>query len=374
MLSPIQARDPDQAHRNSTPLELFYDLATVVAIAAASTGLHHRIAEGEVVTGVVRYMIIFFTIWWSWMNFTWFSSAYDTPDTSYVVSVFALIFGTCFLASGITHFYETGVNLTGVIGWTLQRGALVFLWARAAAGGSRPALYYTIGLTLLQCGWVLNLLLLPQELQPWGAAALLAMELGLPAVAGQFSWHREHMVERYGLLTLIVLGEGITSIAEILGFPSGQEGAGAAKILIAISATLIVSGMWWLYFRHNEEAHVVRNNSLYVWAYVHGVTFASAAAVGAGLAVWADWGDSDEAVSTLVATTSVAVPAAIYLLSLVAVLHLTNVKRVAILLCAAIILVTTYLLPNLGFISSALMLLVIWFQRQKTTRITSKAT
>jgi low temperature requirement protein LtrA len=29
---------------------------------------------------LTSYLIVFFAIWWAWMNFTWFASAYDTDD------------------------------------------------------------------------------------------------------------------------------------------------------------------------------------------------------------------------------------------------------------------------------------------------------
>ena len=45
---PMVSRDPDEEHRASTPLELFFDLTFVVAIAQAAASLHHGLAEGHV--------------------------------------------------------------------------------------------------------------------------------------------------------------------------------------------------------------------------------------------------------------------------------------------------------------------------------------
>ena len=47
-IRPMTARNTDQAHRVSTPLELLFDLVTVIAIASAAAGLHHAIAAGPV--------------------------------------------------------------------------------------------------------------------------------------------------------------------------------------------------------------------------------------------------------------------------------------------------------------------------------------
>jgi len=77
----MSGRDPNEEHRAATPLELFFDLAFVVAVASAASELHHAIAEDHVVTGLVGFAVVFFAIWWAWVNFTWFASAYDTPTT-----------------------------------------------------------------------------------------------------------------------------------------------------------------------------------------------------------------------------------------------------------------------------------------------------
>jgi low temperature requirement protein LtrA len=75
------SRSPAEEHRPATPLELFFDLVFVVAVAQCGDRLHHAITEGNVEEALIRYVVVFFAIWWCWMNFSWFASAYDT-DTS----------------------------------------------------------------------------------------------------------------------------------------------------------------------------------------------------------------------------------------------------------------------------------------------------
>ncbi|MGH3356359.1 MAG: low temperature requirement protein A, partial [Nocardioidaceae bacterium] len=77
------ARDPEEGERSATPLELLFDLTFVVAVAQAAAELHHALAEGAVGHAVAGYGAVFFGIWWAWMNFTWFASAYDTDDVPY---------------------------------------------------------------------------------------------------------------------------------------------------------------------------------------------------------------------------------------------------------------------------------------------------
>ena len=95
-----------------------------------------------------------------------------------------------------------------------MRLALVGQWLRVASRtrrGDRTALRYALGITVVQVGWLLRLLL-PES---WFAPAfivLVAAELAVPVwaeAAGRTPWHPHHIVERYGLFTIIVLGESV---------------------------------------------------------------------------------------------------------------------------------------------------------------------
>ena len=131
LLKPLVARDPDEPHRTATTLELFFDLVSVVAIAAASTSMHHAVAEGHTLEGLFYFAVGFFAIWWVWVNFTWFASAYDNQDASFTISVFVMMFGALLMAVGIPGLFETGQIPSGFIGWVIMRLAMAGLWWRA---------------------------------------------------------------------------------------------------------------------------------------------------------------------------------------------------------------------------------------------------
>src|SRR3990167_4651566 len=86
----LAQRDPNEKHRTATPLELFVDLASVIAIAAAAAGLHHGVAEGHTKEAVFTFLLAFGSTWWAWLNYTWFASAYD--DGSRVFRILTFIF------------------------------------------------------------------------------------------------------------------------------------------------------------------------------------------------------------------------------------------------------------------------------------------
>src|SRR6187200_1451582 len=80
---PMSGRDPDEEHRAATPLELFFDLCFVVAVAAAANQLHHGMIDHPGLLPVRGFALAFFGVWWAWLNFTWFASAFDTDDPPY---------------------------------------------------------------------------------------------------------------------------------------------------------------------------------------------------------------------------------------------------------------------------------------------------
>jgi low temperature requirement protein LtrA len=124
----MTARSPHESQRAATPLELFFDLVFVVAIAQAATGLHHAIGEAHALGGLVGYLMVFFAIWWEWMNFTWFASAYDCDDVPYRLAVFVQIAAALVLLTPLSGFAVPliGVILASVVGIKLlmQRQAL----------------------------------------------------------------------------------------------------------------------------------------------------------------------------------------------------------------------------------------------------------
>ena len=94
-------RDIDEKHRASTPLELLFDLSFVVAVSQAADQLNAALGAGHFHTAIVSYLLVFFGIWWAWVNFTWFASAYDVDDLLYRLLTFVQIIGVLILAAGV---------------------------------------------------------------------------------------------------------------------------------------------------------------------------------------------------------------------------------------------------------------------------------
>jgi low temperature requirement protein LtrA len=316
-LAPLRSRSPEEAHRVSTPLELLFDLVIVVAVAQAAGGLHHALAEGHAAEGVLVYSMVFFGVWWAWMNFTWFASAYDNDDVAYRLLVLLQLTGALVFAAGIPRF-QHGDLTVGVTGYVLMRLSLVTLWLRAARADlerRQCALRYALGVLLVQGAWV-GLLFVPKSLGVLGFWALALCELAVPAWAerrGGTRWHPEHIAERYGLFTLITLGESILA-ASVAVRSATEAGATAMGLLsVIVGGLLIVFSFWWLYFERPAHDVLTSSKTAFIWGYSHYFVFASAAAVGAGLAVAVDHAAHHAEISDVAAGAAVAVPVAVFL-------------------------------------------------------------
>jgi low temperature requirement protein LtrA len=316
----MRAREPAEPFRASTPLELFFDLCFVVAVSLAAARLHHALGEQHVGAGLVGYLMVFFAIWWAWMNFTWFASAFDTDDALYRVTTLVQIIGALVLAAGVPAAFDRTDYTVITTGYVIMRLAMVAQWLRAGVANPaqrRTTLRYAGGIALVQVGWVLRLLLPPSL----GVAAFLLLavaEMAVPAFAeraGWTTWHPGHIAERYGCFTLIVLGEvvlGSTSaIQEALA-----EGEHLGTLLgLAAAGVVIVFSMWWLYFDESAERLLSSQRIALRWGYGHYLVFASVAAVGAGLEVAVDFDTGRTELPPLLAGFAAAVPVAVFLLS-----------------------------------------------------------
>lgn len=323
---PMMARLASEEHRTATALELFFDLCVVTAVAQASTGFHHQVTGGRIGIGVLSYAFVFFAIWWAWMNFTWFASAYDTDDVPYRLATLVQITGALVMAGGVPHAL-TDYDFTVVTyGYVIMRLAMVAQWIRAAC--SDPArrsccLRYAAGIALVQAGWVARLAL-PGGWDTAGFVMLAIAELAVPVWAERAApttWHPHHIAERYGLFTLIVLGESVSASTTALQSVVDANAATEDLVITAIGGLLSVYAMWWIYFSYDVPRRLTSLPLALRWGYGHYFVFASAAGIGAGLAINVDHAVGHTYLTDRAAAASYTLPAAVFV-AIVWALHL----------------------------------------------------
>lgn len=286
-------RSPHEVGRSATPLELLFDLCFVVAVAQAASSLHHSILEGHGAEGALGFLLVFFAIWWAWMGFTWFASAFDTDDAPYRLKVLVQMVGVLVLAAGVPRAFEHGDFGLITYGYTILRAGQVAHWLRAARSDPalrRAALRYAIGLACIQVAW-LSLLALPDDLWIYGWFVLVPVELWIPWWAENACptpWHPHHIAERYGLFTIIVIGESVLAGTVAIQSAIDLSHAPLALVETIVATPVILFAMWWIYFARPGHIHLTSLRTAFFWGYGHYFIFASAAAVGAALAVLVD--------------------------------------------------------------------------------------
>ena len=365
----MTARDTAETHRGSTPLELLFDLTFVVAVAQVAARLAHSIANGHELESLGPYMMVFFAIWWAWMNFTWFGSAYDTDDVPYRALVLVQMVGVLIIAAGVTSSFSSHDFTAVIIGYAVMRVGLVSLWVRAGLQhpqGRATAFRYAAGISLVQVLW-LGSLALPEQ-GPWWLFPLIAVvDLSVPLWAeraGTTAWHPHHIAERYGLFTIIVLGESV--LAATTGVQRALDGGGLSAELVAISITglVLLFMLWWLYFSQpaGEGLSGHRERS-FIWGYGHFGIFASLAALGAGLEVAVESAGHHLDASVTMIVIAIAIPVALFLVLLHAI-HAPLVNRlvispIATCVAAALVLLSPFAADALELVGALIAITLV---------------
>lgn len=361
----MTARPVDEPHRVSSQLELLFDLTFVVAVAAATEEFAHTIADGHAGTGLVAFLQVFFAIWWAWMNFTWFASSYDTDDVAYRLLTMLQMAGVLVLAAGVPAAADHQDYRTVTIGYVIMRLALVVQWLRASVEDPErrsTARRYAVGISVLQLGWILRLVLAETGVLT-GSAALVAAfialaigELAVPLWAERptpTTWHPHHIAERYGLFTIILLGETVLAATNAVRRALEATQVNAALIIVAGCGLVLVFALWWLYFLHPAGPGLEeRRERSYRWGYLHYGIFAALAALGAGLEVAVEQTGHELHISPTEVGYAVAIPVAVFI-GLLRVVHssiadTTTVQLSASSACIAIVLLLPLATPAIG--------------------------
>lgn len=363
----MSGRDPVQRSRTVTPLELLFDLAFVTAFGVAASELAIRIAEGEMVVAAITFVAVMLAVSWDWISFTWFASSYDTDDWLYRATIMVQLVGVIVFVTGIPEVFrfvaEGGQvdNSAALTGYIVMRSATVLQRVRAGVQDARRRRSNILSASPVAAalvGWCILTIASPDRtLLVIVALALFAVEITGPLIAesrGGTPWHPHHLAERYGLLTIIALGEIVAGTAAIVAALSHASGWSMNPLLVAIAGVAMAFGMWWAYFllpMGDALARARRRGTL--WGWVHVLVFVSIAGAGSGLHVAALTAEGEAHLPSEVAAAAVAVPTAAFCLALLAIVVTLGVglswRRVAVFVIAAAVAISSAAAAVVGF-------------------------
>jgi low temperature requirement protein LtrA len=327
----MSGRDPHETGRAATSLELLFDLTFVIAFGAAADELAHLLTTDHVGDGIVGFCFATFAVSWAWINFSWFASAYDTDDWIYRLTTMVQMIGVLILAIGLPEMFESLVqgghmdNRVMVLGYVVMRVPMILQWYRASRQDPARApvcRIFIVTLVVSQAAWI-ALALVETSIPVFFACAvpLVVIELVGPFVAEHVRdgtpWHAHHIAERYGLMVIIALGEGLLGGAATLSALVSVEGWTIDVVLLGLAGVGVTFGMWWTYFvvPSGDILHVHRRRG-FGWGYGHIPLFGTLVAVGAGLHTAAYHLEHHSSLSETQTLLAVAVPLGLYVLLL----------------------------------------------------------
>ena len=227
---------------------------------------------------------MFTIVAWSWMCFTYFGNRFDTDDVPQRVLMSLAMLAVAGLGVAVGDASDSWSERFAVAQVAVHV-VLLALYARArlhvpAARGSIDR--YLVGFGLGAVVWLASAMVdTPLRYVLWGAA--LAIEVATPllswGVLARLPVDREHLRERFGLFTIIVLGEAV--LAVVIGTQDARWAAPAISTTVA--GFLGVLALWWVYFDEQSAASLRGGRWAFVVAYGHLPLWLGATAYGIGV-------------------------------------------------------------------------------------------
>lgn len=269
---PALRSEGEQQDRHATWLEVFYDLvfAAVIAQLASLLSVHHTPIE------LLRASLLFVTVWWAWVGQTFYLTRFDTDDIGHRLLTLLQILAVAAMAA-----YLPGALGQSAAGFALSYSGvrIVLIVEYLRAGQHAPAARkltsaYALGFTGAVLLWLASIQVPP----PWRYnfwALAIAVDFLAPALTAplaiKFPPHLQHVPERLGQFTVIVIGETVVDAVTGLGRGSLSLSTGITLIMGLIIAFTLA----WGYFdgvsagqlRRLETTEQLRKYR--VWLYSH---------------------------------------------------------------------------------------------------------
>jgi low temperature requirement protein LtrA len=250
-------------------LELFYDLIYVATFIQLGNALSLNLS----VTGVLGFAGLLVLLWLTWTAFTDYSNRFDVDDLTHRALVFFQMFCIGGMAISVPKVFD-GHTQQFSISYAAVRLVIVVLYARTYWVQKKARDMtgrYTIGYAAGAALWLLSAFLD----QPWvhlcwalaaGIDLTLPLSRSIRALVSRYPPDVVHLSERYGLLTLIVLGESFVKVLTSLS----EKGAEITHLYTGGMGLVIVCSLWWIYF-DDVAGSRIKSNTLagFAWIYAH---------------------------------------------------------------------------------------------------------
>jgi low temperature requirement protein LtrA len=275
-----------EEERRATWLELFYDLVFVVAISQ----LAHNLKQDISLSGSFGFVVLFIPIWFSWIGTTLYANRFDSDDIGHRLLIGLQMLTAAAMAVNIHH--GLAENSPGfAVSYALGRAVLVIEYIRAGIHipSARPLTSrYAIGFAIAAFFWLVSAFVpIPWRFALWTLGIIIDFATPLTGAKFQIGLlpHASHLPERFGLFTIIVLGEAIIAVVNGVS----QQKWETLTVIAAVFGLLIAFSWWWVYFDNLGGAPIEmarthgRIGIVNIWLYTHFPLVIGIAAAGVGV-------------------------------------------------------------------------------------------
>lgn len=236
-------------HRHATWLELFFDLVFVASIGVVTHNLAHTHDGHVTFQQLLLFPVEFIPIWWIWATHTLYANRFDTDGKPHRLATLAIMFlmvtMAAFMGENLRENYASFIGFYVAIRVILA--GLYLSSVEKHEDGAAFARY--VGLTILVGAGVSAAALLfdsptTEVVFLVGILAEMIISVYVGRRFADLPVHRSHLVERAGLLAIILLGESVISLVAGLRGIEWNE----ANVTAATTGFLMVGSIWWIYF------------------------------------------------------------------------------------------------------------------------------
>ncbi|MBD2517603.1 low temperature requirement protein A [Nostoc sp. FACHB-973] len=282
----LRIGEETEEERRATWLELFYDLVFVVAVSQ----LAHNLKEDISLSGLLGFVVLFIPVWWSWIGTTFYANRFDSDDVGHRLLIGVQMLTAAAMAVNIHH--GLGESSPGfALSYALGRAVLVIEYVRAGIHipSARPlTTRYAIGFAIAALLWLISVFIpIPWRFALWTLA--IVIDFATPLTARKFQLgllpHASHLPERFGLFTIIVLGEAIIAVVNGVS----QQKWDVLTVISAVFGLIIAFSWWWVYFDNlgGKPIEIARAHGkvgvVNLWLYTHLPLVIGIAAAGVGV-------------------------------------------------------------------------------------------
>lgn len=272
--------------RRVTGIELFFDLIFVAAVAQVGEPLSRDYSAA----GLLRYVFFFVLIWLAWSGHTLYCTRFDTDDLVQRMSVLTQTFIAAVMAANAKEPLDSDASAGFGAAYAAMRVLLALQYLRARKIPETKALTtrFAAGYAIAAAFWIASALS-PIPVRYWLWAIGLIIDLATPWFARKHSLRHPpdaaHFPERYGLFTIILLGEFVAAVMRGIESQEYWSVAAASTAFTSMACGFIV---WWGYFdgaKGSGERHVRTKRQailFHVWNYAHLPLFLGIGVAGVG--------------------------------------------------------------------------------------------